>query len=101
MMLVSARPAAGSATSLGRVEWRGKVRVTVVGTPSIPFGWKVIPRTADTASVTLRVNLECLSIDSALDGFVMNPELSAGWNPKSVDLFFFWVSITHSRKPCD
>lgn len=49
----------------------------------------MIPGTADAASVTLRVNLECLSIDSALDAFVMNPELSGGWNPVSVHSFFF------------
>lgn len=49
----------------------------------------MIPGTADAASVTLRVNLECLSARSALDGFVMNPELSGGWKLVSVDLFFF------------
>lgn len=67
--------------------------------PAIPFGWKVIPGTADAASVTLRVNLERLSVYSALDAFVMNPELSGGWNPVSVDPFFFL--ITHSRRPSD
>lgn len=87
-------PTAESVTSLVRVEWRGKVRVTVVGPPSIPFGWKVIPATADAASVSLMVNLECLSVDSALDGFVVDPERRAGWNLVS-------VSITHSRNSFD
>lgn len=49
--------------------------MTVVRPPSIPFGWKVIPQTADAASVTLRVNLERLNIRFALDGFVMDVEL--------------------------
>lgn len=44
-------------------------------TPSIPFGWKVIPQTAEATSVTLRVNLERLNICFALNGFVMNVEL--------------------------
>lgn len=39
----------------------------------------MIPETADAASVTLVVNLERLNIHSALDGFVMNPELKGGW----------------------
>ena len=65
--------------SLGTGVQRCKVRVTVVRPPSIPFGWKVIPRTAEAASVTLRVNLERLNIHFALDGFVMNVELGAEW----------------------
>lgn len=43
--------------------------MTVVRPPSIPFGWKVIPQTADAASVTLRVNLECLCIHFAVNGY--------------------------------
>lgn len=53
--------------SLGRVVESSKVRVAVVKAPSIPFGWKVIPRTADAASVTLRVNLERLNIHITLN----------------------------------
>lgn len=49
--------------------------MTVVRHPSIPFGWKVIPQTAEAASVTLGVNLERLNIHFARDGFVMNVEL--------------------------
>lgn len=48
-------------------------------TPSIPFGWKVIPQTADAASVNLRVNLERLSIHFGLDGLVINTELWGRW----------------------
>lgn len=72
-------PTQKNLVSLGRVVWRSKVRVTVVRPPSIPFGWKVIPQTADAASVTLRVNLERLSIHFALDGLVMNTELRGRW----------------------
>lgn len=56
----------------------------------------MIPGTADAASVTLRVNMECLSARTALDGFVMNPELSGGWKPVSVDLFFFFFFLNHT-----
>lgn len=65
----------------------------------------MIPGTADAASVTLRVNLECLSAHSALDGFVMNPELSGGWKPVSLDHFLFFSFLffksQHSRRRFD
>lgn len=48
--------------------------MTVVLPPSVPFGWKVIPRTAEAASVTVRVNLERLNIHFAPETFVMNVE---------------------------
>lgn len=75
MSVILSHPAPEGLVSLGRVAWRSKVRVTVVRPLSIPFGWKVIPQTAGAASVTLRVNLECLNIHFALDGFVMNVDL--------------------------
>lgn len=87
-------PAPESLVSLERVVQRSKVRVTVVRPPSIPFGWKVIPQTADAASVTLRVNLERLNIHFALDGFVMNVELRGKW--KSQRLCLLHVSLTHT-----
>lgn len=72
-------PTQKNLVSLGRVVWRSKVRVTVVRPPSILFGWKVIPQTADAASVTLRVNLERLSIHFALDGLVIYTDLWGRW----------------------
>lgn len=80
MLVISSHPTPESLVSLGRVVQRSKVRVTVVRPPSIPFGWKVIPQTAEAASVTLRVNLERLNIHFALDGFVMNVELGVNGN---------------------
>ena len=58
--------------------------MTVVGPSSIPFGWKVIPQTAEAASVTLRVNLERLNIHFAPDGFIMNVELGGKWKSQHV-----------------
>lgn len=52
--------------------------MAVVKLPSIPFGWKVIPLTADAAPVTLRVNLECLNIHLTLNRSVTNMELEGG-----------------------
>lgn len=70
--------------------------MTVVRPPSIPFGWKVIPQTADAASVTLRVNLERLNIHFAQDGFVMNVELWRKW--KSQHLWLLYLSpFTHTE----
>lgn len=71
--------------------------MTVVRPPAIPFGWKVIPQTAEAASVTLRVNLERLNIHFALDGFVMNVELGGKWKSQHLCLLTSPPSLSHTR----
>lgn len=70
--------------------------MTVVRPPSIPFGWKVIPQTADTACVTLRVNLEHLNIHFAPDRFVMNVELKGEWKSQHLRLLILPPSLSHT-----
>lgn len=85
--------------SLGRVFERSKVRVAVVKLPSIPFGWKVIPLTADAASVTLWVNLECLNIHFTLNRSVTNtePEGVNGADPSICLDAYIQISLNDNR----
>lgn len=73
--------------------------MAVVKLPSIPFGWKVIPLTADAASVTLRVNLECLNIHFTLDRSVTNMELEGvnGADPSICLDTYVQISLNDNR----
>lgn len=73
--------------------------MTVVRALSIPFGWKVIPQTAEAASVTLRVNLERLNIHFALAGFVMNVELGGIWKSQHLCLLTAPPALRHTHTP--
>lgn len=73
--------------------------MTVVRPSSIPFGWKVIPETAETASVTLRVNLKRLNIHFTSGAFVMNVELWGKWKSQHLCLLNspFSFSLSHTQ----
>lgn len=64
--------------------------MTVVRHTSIPFGWKVIPQTAEAASDTLRVNLERLNIHFAKTDLYGNERGIGGGQ----------VEIPASESPC-